>query len=196
MNEPINKPVDDWQDLQNEWQAYLPDVKKIQKKINWVTWRMTFLLVAEVIFVIAYLFYLYHLANEQQNSSSFNIWSYFIGILAVIGLYLDFKLRLPVFRQQGDSTKEILGLYLKRTEMGISLGQWSKLFSWILLISFNLWVMINYFYFPEEVRLSSVSFILFGNTWIGCFLLVCYWYKKKKEAEHEKLKLLWQDYLN
>lgn len=196
MNEPMNESADDWRDLQNEWQAYQPDVKKIQKKINWVTWRMIFLLFTEVILVLAYLGYLYHSANSQQNSSSVDIWNYFIGILAVVGLYLDFKLRLPVFRQQGSSTKDILGLYLMRTNMGISLGQWSKLFSWLLLMSFNLWVTINYLYFPEEPRISSIGFILFGNIWIGGFLLICYWYKNKKQMEYEKLKKLWQDYLN
>ena len=188
MNKPTNEPINDWQDLQNEWQSYQPDVKKIQRKINWVTWRMVILLVLEVLLVTAYVVFVYYSVNYLETSSTVNLWNFFVGILAVFGLYLDFKLRLPVFRQQGSSTKDILGLYLKRTHMGISLGQWSKIFSWILLISFNAWIVINYLYFPEETRLSSLGFIVFGNIWISGFLLVCYWYKNKKQKEYQKLK--------
>ncbi len=191
----MSQPENDWQDLQQAWQSYQPDMKLIKKKINWVTWRMIFVLTIEVIFVAGYFGFLVYSANYKQNSLSVDVWNYFIGLFAVVGLFIDFKLRLPLMRLQGDTTKDILNLYLQRTHMGISLGLWCKYFSWLLLVSFNLWVMMSYLYFPEQVRLYRAEFILFGNVFISGSVLASYWYQHKKHKEYLKLKDLWQDYL-
>ena len=40
-NSENNAFSEEWQQLQEDWQSYQPDIAKIKRRIQWVTWRMT-----------------------------------------------------------------------------------------------------------------------------------------------------------
>jgi hypothetical protein len=192
----MSDPLNDWETLQTEWQAYQPDIQQIKKKVSWVTWRMGAVLLIDVVILLAYIPFLIYFVASDESGWIVDGWHYFIGLLLVYGVYLDFKIRLPIFRSQGDSTKAVLELYLKRTEAGIAIGRIGKNFSWVLLVAFSLWWLANFFLFPENEKIARWQFGLFGIVWISAFVIMCRWYQQRKEKEFIKLKALWRDYLD
>ncbi|TQV86880.1 hypothetical protein [Aliikangiella coralliicola] len=192
----MSEPDKDWEALQSEWQTFQPDIQKIKKKINWVTWRMWSILAFDVVAILSYFPFLYFIVMKEDKSWIFYSWYYFLGILLIYGVYLDFKIRLPILRFQGESAKAVLQLYLKRTEAGVVIGKIGKNFCWLLLVGFWLWFTANRFLLPEDPKASSLGFLVFGTLWIGGIGVICFWYQKKKEKEQEKLQVLWQDYLD
>ena len=192
----MNDPLKDWEDLQSEWQSYQPDVQKIKKKINWVTWRMGLILVFDVVALVGYVPFLIYVVKIEQNSWLINSWHIMLGLLLIYGVYLDFKIRLPILRSQGESTKEVLELYLKRTEAGVTVGRLGKKFSWVLLIAFVLWFAANWIWTPDNPKATSWEFGLFGTVWISVFVFISHWYEGKKQKEFDKLNKLWKDYID
>lgn len=191
----MKDPLDDWQELQSDWQSYQPDIQKIRKKVNWVTWRMAAILIVDVLAVIIYLPFVYFLFINNDSHWVINSWHYLLAILLIYGVYLDFKIRIPIFKLQGESTKDILELYLKRTEAGIVIGRLGQNFSWILLGSFIIWVAATNIIVPDVDKLSDWRFTVFGLAYMGIFILITSWYRNKKQREYTELKKLWQDYL-
>ena len=118
-----------------------------------------------------------------------------MGIVTIYGVYLDFKLRIPIFRLQSESTKDVLKLYLNRTKVGIQLGVICKFFLYGLLVSFWIWVAAIQYFFPEEPKYSEWQFIVFGSVWISLFIPVAVWYQRKKQREYDELSELWKEYL-
>ncbi len=191
----MSEPNDNWEALQSQWQSYQPDMQKIKKKINWVTWRMGAILLVDVLFVLAYFPFLYYRLVENQEDWLLNSWDLLIGCLVVYGVYIDFKIRLPIFRAQGESTRDVLALYFNRVKAGVELGRFCKNFSFMLLAAFLLLVGVNQVYPSANPRISEPGFIVFGILWISGFVVLSIWYQKKKQKEHDNLKKLWQEYL-
>ena len=192
----MSDPLKDWESLQSEWQAYEPDIQQIKKKISWVTWRMAAILVIDVVVVVSYFPFLFIVLDNPENNWLVNSWHYLLGLLLIYGVYLDFKIRLPILRSQGDSAKEVLELYLKRTEAGIAIGRIGKNFSWFLLAAFVLWWLANFLFMPENHKVTRWQFGLFGVVWISAFVFICRWYELKKRKEFKKLSELWREYLD
>jgi len=191
----MSDPLKDWEEMQSEWQSYQPDVQKIKKTINWVTWRMGAILAFDVIAILLYIPFLIFFVSVDENSLVENSWHYLLGLLLIYGVYLDFKIRLPIFRAQGESTKDVLELYLKRTQAGVTIGRIGKNFSWVLLVAFVLWYLANLLLPSGNPKIADWEFGLFGVVWIAVFVVLCRWYENKKQKEFEKLNKLWQDYI-
>ncbi|WP_196141086.1 hypothetical protein [Aliikangiella sp. G2MR2-5] len=192
----MSQSQNDWEKLQSEWQAYEPDFNKIKRKISWVTWRMYLILVIDVFIFLAYFPFLYYEISKPTSTWVTSFWYYFMGVLLVYGVYLDFKIRLPILRNQGNSAKEVLELYLKRTQAGVTLGKWGQIFCAIMLLFFWLWVGGNAFLDAGSEKLARPGFIAFGTIWILMFTGIFYWYYRKKSKEYLKLKILWREYLD
>lgn len=191
----MNDPLKDWEKLQSEWQSYEPDIQKIKKKINWVTWRMYFILALDILIVISYFPFVYFVAYESEASWIANSWHYFMGIIIFYGVYLDFKIRLPILRNDANSTKEVLELYINRVKAGISLGWWGKAFCYCMIVFFWIWVAGNAFLENGDRNIGDIKFFVFGTVWIGMFAIIFIWYERKKRKEHDELEALWKDYL-
>lgn len=192
----MNDPLKDWDELQSQWQSYEPDIQQIKKKINWVTWRMGLILVLDIIIVLAYVPFLYFSITSDSRHWIVDIWDCVMGALLIYLVYLDFKIRLPIFRAQGESTREVLQLYIKRVEAGITIGRLGKAFCFFLLVLFIVWVTVNYFLPEKDLSLTKWPFLLFGVCWIGGFTAIFAWYQAKKTKELERLTILWKEYLD
>jgi len=191
----MNDPLKDWEKLQSEWQAYEPDIQKIKKKINWVTWRMYFILAMDVLMILAYIPFVYYFAYQSDESWIANSWHYFMGVVLIYGVYLDFKIRFPILRNNASSTKEVLELFINRVKAGINLGWWGKVFCFGMLGFFWLWVAGNTFLENGDAKIGDLGFFIFGTVWIGFFSLIFIWYERKKRKELTELEELWKDYL-
>jgi|GEM_PF-4100005 len=191
----MSEPISDWGELQSEWQSYQPDMKKIKKKINWVSWRMGAVLVFDVLAIVGYCLFLYYQVILDDKPLSLEIWLYAMGVASVYGVYLDFKIRLPIFRSVGDSTKDVLQLYLKRVEAGVTIGKLGEKFSWAVLILFWIWAITNHLTLPAEAKLNNPKGIILASIWIVGIAGIFIWYKKKKQKEHQKLRSLWQGFI-
>ena len=125
MQQESNNTTDDWQELQNDWQNYQPDIKKIKRRIAWVTWRMIAILVIDLIILFTYLPFVIFFILPENHSLAVKIWH--VGMLPVLlyAVYWDFKLRLPLMKLENESTKVILAFYLKRVSAGVKLGNFS-----------------------------------------------------------------------
>jgi len=190
-------PMDDeWQQLQSDWQSYQPDIEKIKKRIAWVTWRMIAILALDVLVVLSYIPFLVYFVFLDDVSFAEKIWSYLMTPILFYGVYLDFKLRLPLFKLEGESTKDILAFYLKRVSAGVSLGDIGYKFSLLLLFMFAIWVSASFYFDLGEEKLQRPSFIIFGTAWISFFASIMYWYKNKKKKEFVRLQNLWKNFLD
>jgi hypothetical protein len=185
----------EWQELQHEWQSYQPDIVKIKKKIAWVTWRMIAILVIDVLLLIAFIPFLMFETMQESVSLAEKIWHFGMFPLFVYGVYWDFKLRLPLFKLESESTKDILAFYLKRVKAGIKLGELGYQFSLLLEVLFIVWLGANWYFDLGEERLKEIGFIVFGICWIGLFVGIMLWYKQKKEKELIRLTELWKEFL-
>jgi hypothetical protein len=185
-----------WQKLQSDWQSYQPDVKKIKQKISWVTWRMIALLTLDVIALIVYTVFLYLEIYQKNENWLVAIWFYLMGIAVLYGVYIDFKLRIPVFRLQGNSSQDVLNLYLKRTQVGVRLGQICQYVFAALLICFWLWRYLILEYLPEDNIYNRKDITLSVSLWIVFCIVACYWYKNKKAKELQHLRQLWQGFVD
>ena len=192
----MNDPLKDWDKLQAEWQTYQPDVQQIKKKINWVTLRMIAVLFLDLVVLLGYFPFLFYFIDIETFSWVENSWHVFIGILLVYGVYLDFKIRLPLIRMEGESTKDVLALYLKRTRAGIVIGRYGRYFSWLLLAGFIIWFAANLLLVEQPAKEFKWQFAVFGVVWITGSALICRWYENKKKKEYDKLKALWREYVD
>jgi len=193
--EPENQSIDEWQQLQSDWQSYQPDMVKIKKRIEWVTWRMVAILAIDVLMVISYIPFLVYLTLYEDRSLAKIIWSYTMTPVLFYGIYWDFKLRLPLFKLESGSTKDILNFYLKRIAAGVSLGDLGYKFSLFILAMFIIWVSANFYFDLGEEKIQKVSFILFAISMISSSAGIMYWYKNKKSKELIRLQKLWKDFL-
>jgi len=187
---------DDWLQLQTDWQSYQPDMVKIKKRITWVTWRMFAILALDVLVVVSFIPYLIYFTFYTDSSLADKIWNYSITPVLFYGVYLDFKLRLPLFKLDGESTKDILAFYLKRVNTAVSIGDIGFKFSLLLLGMFAGLVISSFFLELGEKKLQEFSFIVFGIVWIGFFTGIMYWYKVKKQKEACRLQKLWKEFLD
>ena len=193
--EPQNHSNDEWQQLQNDWQSYQPDMVKIKKRIAWVTWRMVALLVLDVVFLLGYIPFFLYWAFPEEPSLAIRLWQYGMFPLVVYGVYWDFKLRLPLFKLENKSTRGILEFYLKRVNAGIKLGSLGYKFCMFLMALFLVWVGASFYFDLGEEKLQKISFIIFGVCWIGLFAATMFWYKRKKQKELVRLQALWKEFL-
>ncbi|MCW8877787.1 MAG: hypothetical protein OQJ89_16210 [Kangiellaceae bacterium] len=192
----MSEPMTEWDDLQNDWQSYQPDIQKLKKKINWVTWRMYLILVMDVVILIAYFPFVYFITVDSDRSWLLNSWHYLMAPFLLYGVYMDFKIRLPILRNEGNSTRDVLELYLKRIEAGERIGRLGKIFCWLMLAAFWIWVAANAMLEAGDEKVVQSGFMIFGTLWIGGIMLICIWYERKKRREYKELKPLWQDYLD
>jgi len=186
---------DEWKELQSDWQSYRPDIKKIKKRITWVTWRMIAVLVMDLLILFAYVpVGIFFVLIESQSLAS-KIW--YLGMLPVLlyTVYWDFKLRLPLFKLDSESTKDILAFYLKRVSAGVRLGNFSIKFCLSLLVLYSLWIGASFYFDLGEEKLQKASFIFSGFVWIGCFTYISYWYRNRKAKELIRLNELWKGFL-
>ncbi|MBV1910738.1 MAG: hypothetical protein KUG78_15655 [Kangiellaceae bacterium] len=196
MTEENNQPTqDDWEQLQNDWQSFQPDIVKIKRRIEWVTWRMSFILFIDLVFLFGYVPFLIYFVLPESTSLAEKIWHIGMFPVFVYGVYWDFKLRLPLFRIDQESTQGILGSYLARVKAGITLGDIGFKFSLALVVLFLLWVGSSYYFELGEEKLQRPTFILFGVTFISSMAGIMYWYRVKKQKEYSKLKELWKEFL-
>lgn len=187
---------DEWLQLQNDWQSYQPDIVKIKKRITWVTWRMIAILALDVLVVVTFIPYLIYFTFFADSSLADKIWNYSITPVLFYGVYLDFKLRLPLFKLDGESTKDILAFYLKRVNAAVTLGDIGFKFSLVLLGMFGGLVILSFYLDLGEEKFEKLSFIVFGIAWIGFFAAIMYWYKIKKTKESHRLQKLWKEFLD
>lgn len=193
--EPQNHSNDEWQQLQNDWQSYQPDMVKIKKRIAWVTWRMIAILVLDVVFLLGYILFILYWSFPEEPSLAIQLWHYGMFPLIVYGVYWDFKLRLPLFKLENKSTRGILEFYLRRVNAGIKLGNLGYKFCVFLLALFLVWVGANFYFDLGEEKIQKISFIIFGVCWIGLFAATMFWYKRKKQKELVRLQALWKEFL-
>jgi len=193
--EQANQANDEWQQLQNDWQSYQPDIVKINKRIAWVTWRMFAVLALDAIVVLSYIPFLVYLTLYEDNSLAEIIWTYTMTPVLFYGVYWDFKLRLPLFKLDSESTKDILAFYLKRVKAGIRLGELGYKFSLFLIGAFSVWVSSSFYFDLGEEKLQKPSFIIFGIVWVSIMAGIMYWYKNKKQKEYFRLQKLWKEFL-
>lgn len=193
-HEPSDE-LNDWQQLQQDWQNYQPDIVKIKKRIAWVTWRMIAILAIDIIALLLFIPFLMFETMQESVSVAEKIWHFGMFPLFVYGVYWDFKLRLPLFKLESESTKDILGFYLKRVSAGIKLGNLGVKFSLLLEFLFMLWVAANWYFDLGEEKIKEVEFILFGLVWIALLAGIMFWYKVKKEREFIRLTKLWKEFL-
>ncbi len=186
---------EDWQQMQNDWQSYQPDIKKIKRRILWVTWRMIAILVLDVLILVTYIPFLIFWVIPANEALMIKIWHYAMFPLLIYGVFLDFKLRMPLLRIEGESTKGILGLYLERVKAGVKLGIWGFRFCFMLLVLFLTWIGVTLIVEPEIVLAHKLKNIIFGLVWIGLFAGGSYWYKNRKQEEEIRLTSLWKEYL-
>ena len=186
---------DDWEQLQNDWQSFQPDIVKIKKRIAWVTWRMIFILILDIVVLISYFPFLIYYVLPESNSLAEKIWHLGIFPFFLYGVYWDFKLRLPLFKLDNETTKGILNCYLNRVKAGIALGDIGYKFSLALVGLFIVWVASSFCFDLGEEKLQRPSFILFGVSFISLFAAIMYWYKVKKDKEYQKLQQLWKEFL-
>lgn len=195
MTEQNNQPNDEWQQLQSDWQSYQPDITKIKRRIQWVTWRMITILVLDVLVILTYVPFLIYWVFPEDSSLAEKIWHYGMFPLVVYGVYLDFKLRLPLFKLESESTKDILAFYLKRVNAGIMIGKWGYQFSLLLLVLFIIWVGASFYFDLGEKKLQRPQFIVYAILFISLFAITSYWYKNKKQKEASRLQALWKEFL-
>ncbi len=191
----MNDPLKNWEDLQNQWQSYEPDIKKIKKRISWVTWRMYAILALDIVVLISYFPFVYFVVQDESSSFLTNIWHYIMGVFVVYGVYLDFKLRLPVLKNNANTTKEVLSLFIERVKVGVSIGWWGKIFSFGLLVVFWIWVAVNYWFEVGNPKIANLGFLLIGSLWIIAIGLVFRFYENKKQKQLMSLSKKWKDYL-
>jgi hypothetical protein len=185
----------EWQQLQSDWQSYQPDIVKIKKRIQWVTWRMVGVLVLDVAVLVSYIPFLLFFILLEDSSLASKIWHVGMLPLLVYGVYWDFKLRLPLFKLEDESTKKILSFYMKRVKAGIKLGDVGFKFCLFLIALFILWVGAGFLFDLGEEKITELHFIVFGLVWIGAFAGIMYWYRHKKLKEAKHLSELWKDFL-
>ncbi len=186
---------DEWQQLQSDWQSYQPDIAKIKKRIAWVTWRMVGVLVLDVLVLLSYIPFLVYVILPEDNSLAIKLWHYGMFPFLVYGVYWDFKLRLPLFKLEDQSTKNILAFYLKRVNAGIKLGDLGFKFCLLLVVLFVVWIGTSFAIDLGEEKLHRPSFIIMGIAWIGLFAGIMYWYRNKKTKELKRLTKLWKEFL-
>lgn len=194
-DEQFDNNGDDWQQLQNDWQSYQPDIAKIKRRIAWVTWRMVAVLVLDVLVVVTYIPFLVFWVFDDGASLAEKIWHFGMLPLLLYGVYWDFKLRLPLFKLDSESTRGILECYLRRVRAGVSLGNLGYKFSLLLLGLFLLWVGSSFYFELGEEKLQKPTFIVFGTLWISFFAVILLWYRNKKRKELVRLSALWKEFL-
>ena len=151
----MKEPLNDWDELQSQWQSYQPDMQKIKSRINWVTWRMRLILLVDVIILVSYFPVIWFLLEDRSVTRLEIVFHVLIGFALVYGVYLDFKIRLPIFRAQGDSTKDVLALYLARVKAGIRLANLTFYASIFLLVFLSVFLVSRYF-LSEEPNLERL----------------------------------------
>ncbi len=187
---------DEWLQLQQDWQTYQPDIERIKKKIAWVTWRMVFILALDVLIMIAYVPFLFYWVIPTDAPLIYKIWSYAMLPIGVFGVFLDFRLRLPVLRLEEGSTQDILKSYLKLVEAGVQVGLWSYRITLALLILFLIWTgVIHYSIPPEEILLKPALFYSISVT-LAIVVAIMYWYSRKKLKEQQNLTALWKEFIS
>lgn len=196
MTQQQSQNIDEWQQLQNDWQSYRPDIAKIKKRIAWVTWRMIAILILDVVTLLLYFPFFYYWILTENNSLALLIWHYSMFPLLFYGVYWDFKLRLPLFKLENHSTKGILEFYLKRVKAGVALGRLGYKFCILLVALFCLWISASFFVDLGEQKLQRPSFIIFGVTLISSMGAIMYWYRNKKLKELKRLQDLWRAFLD
>jgi len=195
MNGASNSDRDDWEGLQNEWQAYQPDIKLLKKKITWVSWRMKILLFASVLLVLCYAIYIGFLFT-RETSLALKIWHSLVFPITLYVVYWDFKLRLPLLSLESESTKDIIDFYFRRVKAGIKVGEFGLKVCFVFLLFYTTWIAIGFYFDLFVPELQRTGFIIFGFIWIVGFALGMMWYRNKKRKELATLNHLWRDYLD
>ncbi len=195
MTQPHDQTNQEWQRLQEDWQSYQPDIVKLKKRIAWVTWRMVAILMLDVVFLLGYIPFILYWFFYEEPSLAMKLWHYAMVPLIVYGVYWDFKLRLPLFKLENESTKGILGFYLKRVDAGIKLGDLGFKFCLFLVVLFVVWVGASFYFDLGEEKLQKASFIIFGTVLISLLGVIMYWYRNKKRKEFIRLQALWKEFL-
>lgn len=187
---------DDWLQLQKDWQNYQPNIKKIKRKISWVTLRMIALLAIDVIVALAYIPFLYFYVTSTDDPLVVRVGPFFMYPVLLYGVYLDFKLRMPVFRCEGESTRDILEFYLRRVQAGVQIGHWGFYFTLMLCGLFGLWFLAGFLLDSGDAHHFSIQSILIAYGVLLTTAVGTYWYRNKKRAEAEELKRLWREFLD
>ena len=190
-----DRDIQEWAQLQNDWQSFQPDLKKINKKISWVTWRMISILIFDVIAILAYIPFLIIWVIPAETSLIYKLWPYLMLPIAIYGVYLDFKLRIPLFKLDKGSSKDILGAYLKFVETGVLVGLWGARFSLGLLVWFLFWMLAVHFFDHENAKRLSVSLVVGAISAFILLSVIMYWYRAKKVKEAKNLLALWSEYI-
>lgn len=196
MSNEVNDNNDEWLQLQSDWQSYQPDIIKIRKRIAWVTYRMIAVLVMDVLAFALYIPFLIYWVVPDEYSLAYKLWHIGLLPLFIYGIYWDFKLRLPLFKLENESTKGILECYLKRVKAGVSLGNIGYKFCFALIGFFVIWIVAGFYFDLGEEKLQQPAFIAFGILWISGFAGIMYWYRNKKQKELLRLKELWKEFLD
>jgi len=195
IDEQRDNNSEDWRQLQKDWQNFEPDLKKINKKISWVTWRMISILVLDVIIMLAYIPFLIVWVIPSEASFIYKLWPYLMLPLGIYGTYLDFKLRLPLFRLDKGSSKEILSAYLRFVQAGVLVGLWGFRFLFALLVLFVAWAFAVHYLDPESAKQLPIHLVASVASTVALSSAVMYWYKNKKTKESQNLLDLWQEFI-
>lgn len=191
----MNNPMNDWEKLQQAWQAYEPPIRQIEKKINWVSWRMIFILAVDVLVLLGYVYFMFHFL-PSDDPVHVKVWNLLMGGVLVIGVYLDFKIRLPLFRLEDRSTSSILKFYLKRVEAGVVLGRIARQFcQWMYPFALA-FISVSWWLETENKTERYLFLYLFISLWLGLFWLISRWYENRKQKELEKLQELWREFID
>ena len=195
IDEQGDNSNEDWMRLQKDWQNFEPDLNKINRKISWVTWRMISILVLDAIIILAYIPFLVLWVMPSETSLLYKLWPYLMLPLGVYGTYLDFKLRMPLFRLEKGSSKEILNAYLKFVQAGVLVGLWGFRFLLMMLVLFIVWASAIHLFDSESARSLPINLVISVAVAIALTSAVMYWYKNKKARESRNLLDLWREYI-
>jgi hypothetical protein len=190
----MSQQPDDWQLLQKTWQGYQPDFTKIAKRNRWLEWRMSIILVLDILVLIGYAAFWWH--SMQTDPTYIKVWHSLMGVVLLFGIYIEFKIRWPLLRVETHSNQQILQLYLKRVEAGVLLGRWGRWFCQALWLPALIFVAYGYSSQQQPDIEKYLYSAIFVSLWLFMFWFLMRWYEQKKLSELEKLRQLWHEFID
>lgn len=195
-NDQPTKNNHEWLQLQQDWQAYQPDIVGIKKKIAWVTWRMISILVIDVLGMMLYVPYVVFWVAPNDAPLVYKLLSYAVIPLGFLGVFIDFKLRLPVLRLDRGSTRDVLKSYLKLVQAGVRIGLWGYRSVLVMLFLFIIWVIAVHYSTPNNEILVDPERLFLVFILLVITAAAMFWYMRKKAKEEQKLSALWKEYIS
>lgn len=175
-----------WANLTKDWQAQpVPktDIKRLLRQTRSRTWRAKGLFISNIIATFGLLAsWLYGwLASEWDRS----LVSYLgvTGVLSIVFVYYEFKIRQSVWQQISDSPDNALQNALKGYESSLN---YIRLIYWSFIPIF---IVVNIYLVAAAIEAEQpiAPGLIFGNVFLIICLLVTWGYGVKRKKEYQAL---------